>query len=89
MIHFKNYLQDNDICETSHEITSHENTDSGKLIPFQPDGSCSEISRVQIASLVDKLMQMPEDIEISDDYNCPNESLDPFHCIAEKIISDF
>ena len=89
MIHFKNYLQDNDICETSHEITSHENTDSGKLIPFQPDGSSPEISRVQIASLVDKLMQMPEDIEISDDYNCPNESLDPFHCIAEKIISDF
>ena len=89
MIHFKNYLQNNDLGETTHWTTSHENTGSGKLIPFIPDGSSSEISRVQIASLVDKLMQMPEDIEISEDYISPNESLDPYQCIAEKIISDF
>ena len=89
MIHFKNYLQDNDLCETSQEVVSRENTESNKLIAFQPDGSSPEISRVQIASLVDKLMQMPEDIEFSDDYISPNESLDPYQCIAEKIISDF
>ena len=89
MINFKNYLQDNDLGETTHGIASLENTESGKLIPFITDGSPSEISRVQIASLVDKLMQMPEDIELSDDYISPNESLDPYQCIAEKIISDF
>jgi hypothetical protein len=89
VIHFKNYLQDNDLGETTQGMTSHAKTESGKLIPFLPDGSSSEVSRVQIASLVDKLMQMPEDIEISDDYISPNESLDPYQCIAEKIISDF
>jgi len=89
VIHFKNYLQDNDLGETTQGMASHEKTESGKLIPFLPDGASSEVSRVQIASLVDKLMQMPEDIEISDDYISPNESLDPYQCIAEKIISDF
>lgn len=89
MIHFKDYLQNNVLCDEIHGTVSYENTNSPKLIPFQSDDLSTEVSRVQIASLVDKLMQMPEDIEFSDDSISPDSSPDPYLCIAEKIISDF
>ena len=69
--------------------TEPKGDEVSNIIPFRESNPSIEVSRVQIATLVDKLMEMPEDIDCPTDFNLHDKARDPFECIAEKILSDF
>ncbi len=88
MIHFKDYLQGKASKSPVQSSTDPKGGDDGNIIPFRVSNPSPDISRVQIATLVDKLMEMPDDEVHPQDFNLHDKSVDPFECIAEKILSE-
>ena len=88
MIHIKDFLDTKSSTQDQENIGFEFCTDSD-LIPFENKEVESNISRVQVALLVDKLMAMPEDEPIPDFDESYKLSEDPFERVAESILPDF
>ena len=88
MIHIKDFL-DTKSSTQDHENAGFEFCTDSDLIPFENKEVELNISRVQVALLVDKLMAMPEDVPIPDFDESYKLSEDPFERIAESILPDF
>ena len=88
MIHIKDFLYSKSSTQVQENVGFEFCTDSD-LIPFGNKEVEPNISRVQVALLVDKLMAMPEDEPLPDFYESYKLSEDPFERVAESILPDF
>tara|TARA_B100001093_G_scaffold506778_1_gene566278 strand:- start:248 stop:514 length:267 start_codon:yes stop_codon:yes gene_type:complete len=88
VIHIKDFL-DTKSSNQAHENVTFECCTDSDLIPFENNEVEPSISRVQIASLVDKLMAMPEEKTVPDFDESYMFSEDPFEHVAESILPDF
>ena len=88
MIHIKDFL-DTKSSTQAHENVGFEFCLDSDLIPFENNEAEPNISRVQVALLVDKLLAMPEDEPLPDLDESYKLSEDPFEQVAERILPDF
>ena len=88
MIHIKDFLNAK-FSTQAHENVGFEFCTDSDLIPFENKEVEPNISRVQVALLVDKLMAMPEDESLPDFDEGYKLSEDPFERVAESILPDF
>ena len=88
MIHIKDFL-DTKSSTQAHENIGLEFCSDSDLIPFENNKAEPNISRVQIALLVDKLLAMPEDEPLPDLEESYKLSDDPFERVAEGILPYF
>ena len=88
MIHIKDFL-DIKSSTQAHENVGFEFCSDSDLIPFENNEAEPNISRVQIALLVAKLMAMPENEPLPDFDESYKLSEDPIERVAESILPDF
>ena len=88
VIHIKDFLGKTSSIQAHEYIESEFCTDSD-LIPFKNIEEEPDISRVQVALLVDKLMAMPEDEPLPDYDQSYKLREDPIERVAESILQDF
>ena len=88
MINIKDFL-DTKSSTQAYENVGFEFCSDSDLIPFENNEAEPNISRVQIALLVDKLLAMPEDEPLPDLDESYKLSEDPFERVAEGILLDF
>jgi hypothetical protein len=88
VIHIKDFLDSKSSTQVQENVGFEFCADLD-LIPFENKEVEPNISRVQVALLVDKLMAMPEDEPLPDFYESYKLSEDPFERVAESILPDF
>lgn len=88
MIHIKDFLDKKSSTQADKNSGLEFCTDSD-LLPFENKEVEPDISRVQVALLVDKLMAMPEDEPLPDFDESYKLSEHSFERVAECILPDF
>ena len=88
MIHIKDFLETKSSTQ-AHKNVGFEFCSDSDLIPFENNEAEPNISRVQVALLVDKLLAMPEDEPLPDFDERHKLSEDPFEQAAERILTEF
>ena len=88
MIHIKDFLVTKPSTQ-AHENDGFEFCSDSDLIPFENNEAEPNISRLQVALLVDKLLAMPEDEPLPDFDESHKLCEDPFEQVAERILTEF
>ena len=86
MIYFEDHLdKDTHSDDSFNELfSSKNNTEECEILSF-PIIEQNEVSREEIGKWVDKLMQMPEDMDLTEE---TREVDDPLTVVAEKILQE-
>ena len=86
MIYFEDHLiEDTYSDDSGNELFSSKNKkEECEILSFPITGQ-NEVSREEIGKWVDKLMQMPEDMDLAEE---TKEVDDPLTVVAEKILQE-